>query len=169
MAYRFSHGSSEPWSYWISHISVRRTFADSDTFLVILFPNDRRRGYQIVFIPRRLFWLYCNSEICLPVVCLWRDFIFGHFTYLRKHSSTSFQIHHLHQTHFSVSFCLRFCSGQEGGSIDLHKEKEYIVTIQLAELLQHPAIENRFAMGRIPAGSAFSYGLYSECTDLAEL
>ena len=60
------------------------------------------------FIPRRLFWLCCNSEICLPVVCLWRDFIFGHFTYLRKHSSTSFQIHHLHQTHFSVSFGLRF-------------------------------------------------------------
>ena len=43
------------------------------------------------------------------------------------------------------------------------------VTVQPAELLRHPAIENRFAMGRMPTGSAFSYGLCNECTDLAEL
>ena len=43
------------------------------------------------------------------------------------------------------------------------------ITVQPAELLRHPAIENRFAMGRMSAGSAFSYGLCSECTDLAEL
>ena len=35
-------------------------------------------------------------------------------------------------------------------------------------MLLHPDIEDRFAMGRMPAGSAFSYGLCSECTDLAE-
>ena len=43
------------------------------------------------------------------------------------------------------------------------------VTVQPAERLRHPAIENRFAMGRMPAGPAFSYGLCSKCTDLAEL
>ncbi len=43
------------------------------------------------------------------------------------------------------------------------------VTVQPAERLPHPAVENRFAMGRMPADSAFSYGLCSECTDLAEL
>ena len=36
----------------------------------------------------------------------------------------------------------------------------------VTELFWHPSIENRFAMGRMPAGSAFSYGLCSECTDL---
>ena len=41
-------------------------------------------------------------------------------------------------------------------------------TVQPPELLRHPAIENRFAMDRMPAGSAFSYGLCSKCTDLAE-
>ena len=42
------------------------------------------------------------------------------------------------------------------------------VTVQLAELLRHPAIENRFAMGRMPAGTMLTYGLCSECTDLAD-
>ena len=49
------------------------------------------------------------------------------------------------------------------------ESQTFFVTVQPAELLRHPAIENRFAMGRIPAGSAFSYGLCSKCTDLAEL
>ncbi len=39
----------------------------------------------------------------------------------------------------------------------------------LAELLQHPAIENRFAMGRMLTGTMLSYGLCSKCTDLIEL
>ena len=34
-----------------------------------------------------------------------------------------------------------------------------IVTIQPAELLRHPAMENRFAMGRMAAGATLSYGL----------
>ena len=42
------------------------------------------------------------------------------------------------------------------------------VTIQPAELSHHPAIENRFAMGRTPAGAAFSYGLCGKCTDRAK-
>ena len=32
------------------------------------------------------------------------------------------------------------------------------VTVQPTELLRHPAIENRFAMGQMPTDSAFSYG-----------
>ena len=42
------------------------------------------------------------------------------------------------------------------------------ITIQPAKPLRHPVIENRFAMGRMPAGTTFSYGLCSKCTDLAE-
>ncbi len=49
------------------------------------------------------------------------------------------------------------------------KKWEQRVTVQPAELLRHPAIENRFAMGQMPAGTTFSYGLCSKCTDLAEL
>ena len=41
-------------------------------------------------------------------------------------------------------------------------------TVQPAESVWHPAIENRFAMGRMPTGTTFSYGLCSKCTDLAE-
>ena len=40
-----------------------------------------------------------------------------------------------------------------------------MVTVQPAELLPHPAIENRFAMSRMPAGVMLSYGLCSECPD----
>ena len=43
------------------------------------------------------------------------------------------------------------------------------VSVQPAELLRHPSIENHFAMGRMPADIMHSYGLCSECTDLAEL
>ena len=42
-------------------------------------------------------------------------------------------------------------------------------TVQLAELLRHPAIENRFAMGWMPTDTMFSHGLRSKCADLAEL
>ena len=44
-----------------------------------------------------------------------------------------------------------------------------IVTVQPAERLRHLAIENRFAMDRMPAGSTLSYGLCSKCADLIEM
>ena len=43
------------------------------------------------------------------------------------------------------------------------------VTVQPGELLPHPAMGNRFAMGRMPASTMLSYGLCIYCTDLAEL
>ena len=43
------------------------------------------------------------------------------------------------------------------------------VTVQTADCNLHPAIENRFAMGWMPTGTMFSYGLRSEYADLAEL
>ena len=33
----------------------------------------------------------------------------------------------------------------------------------------YPSIENRFAIGRMPAGTMLSYGMCSEYTDLSEL
>ena len=40
-----------------------------------------------------------------------------------------------------------------------------IVTVQPAELLRHLAIENHFAMGRMPAGTMVSYcNHYKSCT-----
>ncbi len=52
---------------------------------------------------------------------------------------------------------------------DLAELLQFFATVQPAELLQHPAIENRFAMGRMPTGTMLSYGLCSKCTDLIEL
>ena len=44
-----------------------------------------------------------------------------------------------------------------------------LVTVQPAELLRHPAIKNRFAMGWMPTGTMLSHGLRSKCADLTEL
>ncbi len=41
------------------------------------------------------------------------------------------------------------------------------VTVQLAERLRHPGMENRFGMDRMPAGSIVSCGLCGNCTDMA--
>ena len=44
------------------------------------------------------------------------------------------------------------------------------VTVQIPrELLRHTAIWNRFAMGRMPATTTYSYGQRGERADLSEL
>ena len=51
---------------------------------------------------------------------------------------------------------------------DPKRQREKDVTVQPSELLRHPAIKNRFAMGWMPTGTMFSHGLRSRCADLAE-
>lgn len=54
--------------------------------------------------------------------------------------------------------------------ISLHSRITFVNqgTVPSAEWLPHPAMENRFAIGRMPAGAMLPYGLCSECTDLRE-
>ena len=68
---------------------------------------------------------------------------------------------------FLPSMVLHFYTACAGNAQTWLKYKA--VTVQPAELLLHPAIENRFAMGWMPAGAMLSYGLRSKCVDLVEL
>ena len=71
-------------------ISYRDGSSDPVTFLVISFPNVRSRWYQTFFSAWRLSRPGGNSEMYLSVIDLWRNSIYRHFHYLRKHSSASF-------------------------------------------------------------------------------
>ena len=107
-------------------------------------------GMKSLFHPGRTF--FCEGSIPAQLSSLNRLL---NISFFRTHMRGPVEFNHLETSFFCVIslFATVF---------------RLFVTIQPAELLRHPAMKNRFAMGRMPTGTMLSYGLCSECTDLVE-
>ena len=116
-------------------------------------------------------WLTASVLAERVTIGMFTSVLSGLAALINQSTAMSFELSEMSRKFRDIRYYQQFLELPEEKSAspgDPKRQREKDVTVQPSELLRHPAIKNRFAMGWMPTGTMFSHGLRSRCADLAE-